>query len=229
MMDDPSVRIMDVLDEPLVPGEEPLRAELEALGTPVQFPAGHTIFWQGQPSHSVLLVQKGNLKVTQRAADGTEIILAIRGEGEVMGEEGVLMCEPRAATVTTITDLAGLDIGADAVLRFVRDHDLWPLMYRAAVRRRRQSDQRALLARLDVKSRLARWLLDLANEVGEEAADGWTIAVALSQQDLAGRIGASRDAVAIELRKLREDGLLSTGRRKITLHDLEGLRNIAHS
>lgn len=228
MMEDPSVRIMDVLGRPLSPGEEPLRSALEALGTPVQFPAEHTIFWEGQPSHSVLLIQKGSVKVTRKGADGTEIILAIRGEGEVMGEEGVLMGEPRAATVTTITDLAGLDIAADALLAFVRDHDLWPLMYRAAVRRRRQSDQRALLARLDVKSRLARWLLDLASEVGEEDGDGWTIAVALSQQDLAGRIGASRDAVAIELRKLRDEGLVSTGRRKIVLHDLEGLRNIAH-
>jgi CRP-like cAMP-binding protein len=100
-------------------------------------------------------------------------------------------------------------------------------MYRAAVQRRRQSDQRALLARLDVRNRLARWLLELATEVGEEIKDGWAIESTLSQQDLAGRIGASRDAVAIELRRLRESGLVSTGQRRIVLHDLEALRRLS--
>jgi CRP-like cAMP-binding protein len=219
---------MSILKEPLHPGEEPLRPALEALGTSVQFPPGHTIFWEGQPSHAVLIIQKGNLKVSQKAADGTEVILAIRGPDEVMGEEGVLMGEPRSATVTTINDVTGLDIGAEDLLQFVTKHDLWPVMYRAAVQRRRQMDQAALLARGGVKPRLARWLYDLTTEVGEPVEDGWVIAATLSQQDLAARIGASRDAVAIELRKFREEGLISTGRHRIVVHDPEALRRISH-
>jgi CRP/FNR family cyclic AMP-dependent transcriptional regulator len=220
MVDDASLRIIDVL-------HEDQRAALEALGSPVRFPAEHTIFWEGQPSHSVLILHKGNVKVTQKAADGTEVILAIRGPNELLGEEGVLMGEPRSSTITTITDVAGLDIKADDLLRFVDDQRLWLVMYRAAVRRRRQSDQQALLVRLDVKSRLARWLLELATEVGEQVDGDWAIAASLSQHDIASRIGASRDAVAIELRKLREQGLVTTGRRRIVLHDLDALRIIS--
>jgi len=203
------------------------RAALVSLGSPVRFPAEQAVFLEGQPSHSVLIIEQGSLKVTRQAADGMEIILAIRGAGEVMGEEGVLMGEVRAATVTAITEVSGLDIAAEQLLDFVEEQRLWPLMYRAAVQRRRQSDQRALLARLDVRNRLARWLLELATEVGEEIKDGWAIESTLSQQDLAGRIGASRDAVAIELRRLRESGLVSTGRRRIVLHDLEALRRLS--
>lgn len=229
MANDASLLIMSILEEPLHPGEEPLRPTLEALGMPVQFLPGETIFREGQPSRSVLIIQEGNLKVTQKAANGTEVILAIRGPGEVMGEEGVLMGEPRSATVTTINNVTGLDIGAEDLLQFVMKHDLWPVMYRAAVRRRRQMDQTVLLARLDVKARLARWLYDLTAEVGEQVGDdSWAIAATLSQQDLAARIGASRDAVAIELRKLREEGLVSTGRRRIVVHNLEALRKISH-
>jgi CRP-like cAMP-binding protein len=220
MAEDASIRIMDVLSR-----EQ--RAALETLGSPVKFPAEHTIFWEGQPSHSVLVIQEGHLKVTRRGIDGSEVILAIRGENEIMGEEGVLMAEARSATVTTITPVSGLDISAADLLQFVDHHCLWAVMYRAAVRRRRQSDQRAMLARLDVKSRLARWLLELADEVGEPVGDGWAIDAALSQQDFAGRIGASRDAVAIELRRFRELGLVSTGRRRIILHDLQALRRIS--
>lgn len=220
MVDDTSVRIMDILSV-----EQ--RTELEATGSPVSYPPEHTIFWEGQPSRAVLIIKSGNVKVTLRATDGTEVVLAVRGPAEFMGEEGVLMAEPRSATVTTITDVTGIDVSADDLLRFVDHHGLWPVMYRAAVRRRRQSDQRALLERLDVRSRLARWLLELAADVGEQVNDGWEISASLSQNDLAGRVGASREAVAIALRKLRADGVLTTQRRKIILHDLDELRRIS--
>jgi CRP-like cAMP-binding protein len=197
--------------------------ELESLGDPVTYPPNHTIFWEGQPSHAVLIIQSGNLKVTRETDDGTETILAIRGAEEVMGEEGVLMDEPRSATVTTINDVTGILVRADALLRFVEEQRLWPMMYRAAVRRRRQLDQRLLLLRLNVRNRLARWLLELATEVGESTGEGWVIESSLSQEDLAGRIGASRVAVVAELRKLRESGLISTGPQRIVLHDLEAL------
>lgn len=49
----------------------------------------------------------------------------------------------------------------------------------------------------------------------------------LTQQDLADWIGVSRDAVVIALRRLRDAGVLETGRLKITLHDLEVLRTAA--
>jgi CRP-like cAMP-binding protein len=155
------------------------------------------------------------------------VILSIFGPGEVMGDEGALMDEPRSATVTTITDVSGLDISAEQLLAFVEQQHLWPLMYRTVVQRRRQMSQQVLLSHLDVKGRLADWLLHLAKEVGRRTDDGWLLETTLSQADLAARIGASRDAVAIELRRLREDKLVSTGRRRIVLHDLEALRRLS--
>lgn len=122
------------------------------------------------------------------------------------------MDEPRAATVTAITEVTGLMVRADLLLRFVKEQDLWPAMYRATVRRRRQLEQGLKLARTAVRNRLARWLLELATEVGEDTEVGWVIESTLSQQDLAGSIGASRDAVAIELRKMPDRGLIITGR-----------------
>lgn len=177
----------------------------------------------------MLIIRSGNVKVTSQAADGTEILFALRGADEVMGEEGVLMEEPRSATVTAITEISGLLVRAEELLRFVREQDLWPAMYRATVRRRRQIEGRLMLSRLDVRHRLVRWLLELATEVGEDTDDGMVIESTLSQQDLAARIGASRDAVAIELRKLRERGLVTTARRRIVLHDLAALQVITTS
>ncbi|TGN74826.1 Crp/Fnr family transcriptional regulator [Streptomyces bauhiniae] len=205
---------------------EDQRQALHDRGVEVRFPEGQTIFWEGQPSRSVLVIEHGHIKVTRRAADGTEVILAVRGPGEVMGDEGVLMGEVRSASVTAITEVAGVDIAADSLLSFIEEERLWPVMYKAAVWRRRESDQQAVLARMGVKNRLARWLLELAAEFGSLRGEDWVLDVPVSQNDLANRIGASRDAVAIALRQLREQGLVSTGRRQITLHDLEGLRRL---
>jgi CRP-like cAMP-binding protein len=212
--------IVDVLTD------DDQRVALQALGSPVSFPSGQAVFLEGQPSHSVLIIQKGNVKVTKRCADGTEVILAIRGVGEIIGDEGVLMSELRSATMTTIDEVAGLDISAEDLLRFVEQYKLWPAMYKAVVRRRRQSDDQRLLAKLDVKSRLARSLLELAAVVGKQVKDGWLIEE-LSQEDLAARIFASRDAVAIELGRFRKQGLVSTGRRTIVLRDLGKLKEIS--
>jgi CRP/FNR family cyclic AMP-dependent transcriptional regulator len=220
--DDAPLRIMDFLTDDQ-------RRALEAKGTRVSFPPEDTIFREGQPSRSVVVIKEGNVKITQLAPDGTEVTLATRGVGEVMGDEGVLMDEVRSATVTTITEVVGVDIGAEKLLQFVEKEGLWPVMYRAAVRRRLQSDHRTLLARMDVRQRLANLLLEQAHSVGVQDSGDWVIEAAFSQQELADTIGASREAVAVELRKFREEGLVTTGRRRFVLHDLEALQRISPS
>jgi CRP/FNR family transcriptional regulator, cyclic AMP receptor protein len=204
---------------------ESQRAALEDLGTPVRYLPPRTIFEEGEPSRSVLIIQEGHVKVTRRDDAGNDVILAIRGPRYIMGDEGVLMDEVRSATVTTITEVAGLDVRAEDLLEFVNSQELWPVMYRAAVLRRRQSEEEVILPRPDtVKTRLARWLLQLTAEIGEQVDAGWQIA--MSQEELAGRIGASRDAVAVELGRLRKDKLVTTSRKLVILHDLEAIRKM---
>ncbi|MCX4856622.1 Crp/Fnr family transcriptional regulator [Streptomyces canus] len=204
------------------------RQGLEALGIRVQFPANHVIFWEGQPSRSILIIQQGNVAVIQGAPDGSEVLLAVRGPGELMGDEGALMGEPRSATVKAVSDVVGLDVPAEDLLQFVDQHHLWPQMYRNAIHRRRESDnERASLTRFTTTRRFALMLLNLAEETGKEVGDHWEIDLALSQQELGSRVGASREAAAKVLRLLRERGLIRTGRQKITVVDLEGLRTLA--
>ncbi|GAQ68775.1 CAMP receptor protein [Streptomyces turgidiscabies] len=204
------------------------RQELEALGTWVRFPSNHVIFWEGQPSRSALIIHEGNVAVMQTAPDDSEVLLAVRGPGELMGDEGALMGEPRSATVKAVSDVAGLDVTAEDLLGFIDRNHLWPQIYRSAIHRRRESDdERASLARLTITRRFARMLLDLAQETGKEVDGHWEIDLALSQQELGSRVGASREAAALALRKLREQGLVATGRQRLTVLNLEGLRILA--
>lgn len=202
--------------------------ELERLGTPVTFPTGRVIFTEGHPSHTVLLIKEGHVVVGKAGDDGSEILLATRGPGVVLGDEGVLLSEPRSATVRALTEVIGVDIPAGDLIDFVNERHLWPEMYRSAVRRRRESDEeRILLARHSVKVRLARWLVNMADEMGEQAGTDWPIDITFSQQDIASRIGSSREGVAAALRHFRKEGLVSTGRHTLTVHDLRTLRATA--
>src|SRR5687767_6102799 len=126
------LHIVDFLDDDQ-------RQRLEALGKPVSYPPMATVYWEGQPARSVLVIRKGSVKVSQRGPgpDEADVILAIRGVNEIIGDEGVLMNEVRSATLTAVTKVEGLDIAAEDILRFVDEHRLWPMMYRAAVYRRR--------------------------------------------------------------------------------------------
>jgi CRP-like cAMP-binding protein len=72
--------------------------------------------------------------------------------------------------------------------------------------------------------RLATMLVDLAARHGRDTADGVEIAIALSQDEIAGMIGASRDSVTRALASMRSRGLVETGRRSIIVRDLDALR-----
>ena len=91
------------------------------------------------------------------------------------------------------------------------------------------SEDRVDLALVGTGQRLAALLVDLADRHGRETADGIEIAIALSQDEISSMIGASRDSVSRALTSLRSRGLLVTGRRSVTLRDLDALRAYAFS
>jgi len=74
---------------------------------------------------------------------------------------------------------------------------------------------------------VARRLLDLAERFGKETPEGVKVELPLSQEELASWCGASRESTVKALRTLREVGALTTGRRQVTLHDVDGLRRHA--
>jgi CRP-like cAMP-binding protein len=98
-------------------------------------------------------------------------------------------------------------------------------LVRSVLGRIRDADRkRAEFASSDAAGRLARRLAELAEDHGEQDGTDVRIVLPLSQEELAGWTGASREAVAKALAQFRSRGWLSTERRRITVHDLEALR-----
>jgi CRP-like cAMP-binding protein len=165
----------------------------------------------------------------QVTADGREVLLGVRGKGELIGEWSVIDGLPRSASAVALEPVDAVQLDAVQFLGFLEASPkatLW--MLRSVLARLRDSDRkRAEFASSDAAGRLARRLTELAERHGQPVDGGIRITLPLSQDELAGWTGASREAVAKALAQFRGRGWLSTERRRITLHDVDALKKRA--
>ncbi|MDR8415046.1 Crp/Fnr family transcriptional regulator [Nonomuraea sp. 3-1Str] len=200
---------------------------LRAAGRPRRWERGSTVMSEGDTSDWVLVLTEGRVKVSSHTSSGTEVVLAVRGPGALLGEMCAIDGSPRSATVTTLEPVAGI------VLRdfpaFLQAHGrVAVLLLRLVTGRLRDADRKRVeYGAFDTTGRVATRLLELADRYGEKTNGGVRVALPLSQDELAGWTGASREAVSKALRSLRDRGLIETGRRRVVIHDLEGLRKRA--
>lgn len=205
------------------------QAALEAIGRRHRFRRGSVIFREGTESASVIIVRSGRVKVSSDTASGTEVVLAVRGPGALLGELSAIDGGPRSATVTALETVTALAIPSAQFERHLLEHGrIAFVLMRELTRRLRDADrQRIEFGAFDTTGRVAARLVELADRFGVPTDDGLRINLPLSQDELAGWIGASREAVTKALRALRQDGLIRTGRLQVVITDLDGLKHLA--
>ncbi|WP_327071940.1 Crp/Fnr family transcriptional regulator [Kitasatospora sp. NBC_01302] len=195
-------------------------------GSTLRFTAGQTIIRQGDLSDHVLALRTGAAKVVLRGEDDAEIVLALREPPEIIGEQAALTGGPRFSSVVALTDVTALAVPAAALRDLVEaDTDAALAIYRIVAGRHRDSERaRVELASRTVAQRAAAQLLALAPRIGAVDETTGAVRLPLTQQDLAGWVGASREAIVRTLRQMRDDGIVTTERATIIIHDLEALR-----
>jgi CRP-like cAMP-binding protein len=122
-----------------------------------------------------------------------------------------------------------LTVGSREFTAFLHAHPraMWLLLRILTGRLREAGRERAEFGVYDSLSRVARRLVELAERFGEPTESGIRITLSFTQDELAGWVGASREAVAHALKTLRARGYLRTQRRTVTVLDIEGLRRRA--
>jgi CRP/FNR family cyclic AMP-dependent transcriptional regulator len=187
------------------------------------FPAGATVIAAEEPGESAYVIVAGSVKVHVEEPDGSDVILAILGPGEIVGEMSVADSLGRSASVLTLEESTLLHIDGAAFRTSVRE---MPAMARNLVnilsRRLRLANTHVRsLAALDVYGRVAAQLLAFAREYGETAPNGDVlIPLRLTQFDLASLVGASRVRVNQATGYYRGRKHISVGRdHRITVHD----------
>lgn len=199
---------------------------LLAAGTGRKFRPGEVLLRQGDTASHVLLLVTGRVKV-ELALSNREMLLAVRGPGELLGEIAVLGGDGdhRSSTVTALDPCFTRVLAADRFRALIRQAGLETELLRFAMGRIREGEAwRAEIAVLPAKLRVVRALVRLAVPEGAGPVD-----VGLGQAEIGQAIGLSRSMVAAELAWLREQGLVVTARRRIIIADLPRLRALAGS
>jgi CRP-like cAMP-binding protein len=186
---------------------------------------GDVLLRQGDDGAHVLLLTAGRVKVTRVEYDGSEMLLAVRSPREALGEISAWDGSSRSATVTALEPCITYVISAAYFRRTIDEFSGADIVLRHLLSRLREGeDIRAELAHPSAAQRVARVLLRLGVSLSRGGGESLTLDVGLSQEELARAVGLSRSSFAAELGTLRARGLVTTGRRRVVLHDLARLR-----
>jgi CRP-like cAMP-binding protein len=203
--------------------------DLRSIGRERSYAANVTLFHHGDETGPVIVLLDGRVKVVSPTVADREVIVAVRGPGELLGELSAIDGEPRSATVTTLEPVQALLVPGSAFASFLdRRPRVALVILRVVAGRLRYADaQQAGFATHDVVGRVAQRLVEMSERFGASEHGRIEIALPLSQEELAAWTGASREAVSKALQLLRSLGVLETGRRHVTVLDLEALRRHA--
>lgn len=192
--------------------------ELRALseqGVIKSFPKNTVIVNEGDETNSFYIIVAGRVKVFVSDETGKEIVLGTSGAGDYFGEM-VLDGGPRSASVMTLEPSRFAVIPKEKFRDFLVTHPTFAmhLVERLIRRTRTLTESVKSLALMDVYGRVARLLLELAKPV-----DGrLIIAERLTQQDIADRVGASREMISRILKDLTIGGYVTIEKKQITIN-----------
>ena len=195
--------------------KDPVARELATRGQVRSFAKNTVIINEGDRADSLFIIISGRVKIYVSDQQGREMILDIQGPGKYVGEMS-LDGGPRSASVQTLEATICAFVSRDALTAAIAaDPDLaLSLIVKLIARTRITTETVKNLALTDVYGRVARLLLSLARE-----RDGkLVVPERLTQQDIADRVGASRDMISRIFKDLTTGGYVTVVDRQITLN-----------
>lgn len=195
--------------------DEPLLQAMAARGGTRHYPAHAVLVSEHDESDAIFVITAGRVKVYGSGSDGREVVFTTLGPGETFGEM-TLDGGPRSASVMTLEPTQCMVVSGAQVRDVLATHPDFALylIRKLIALVRRSSDTVKRLALDDVYTRVAKLLQELARP----AADGrLVVAQRLTQQDIAERVGSSREMISRIFKQLTIGGYVATEDRHIVL------------
>ena len=199
-------------------------ADLAAAASRHVYSQGQMIFLEGEPTAGLFLVEQGTVKICRFAADGREHILHLVHAGDTFNDVSALDGGPNPACATAFSDVVVWRVARPELREVAARHPelSWSLIESLAGRARYLVNIVQDLAMRNVKGRLARLLLEQA-----QAAEQGLPPVALTQEEMASRLGTVREVVGRALRSLVAENVISMERQRIVIVDRQRLQEAA--
>jgi CRP/FNR family transcriptional regulator, cyclic AMP receptor protein len=207
---------------------------LTAAGRIGKYAPGTTICRQGEPATFLFVLIGGWVKVVTVSRDGDEAVLALRGDGDVVGEFAGELTGYRTATMYALDDVEAVLIQHTRFSAYLDSCPPAAAAYRRELVQRFSeiADSQHARATTSGAQRLARLLITLADRHGQPLEPGGpgsevVIALPLTQEELADLALASRATATRALADWRKRKIIQTGHRRITILEPVALHRLA--
>lgn len=205
--------------------DESQLGELSRTMTRHSFRRGDVVFYQGDPSGKLYVVEDGWVKLTRQSEMGDELLIDVFGPGSIFGEVSIFTNEPRSGTVAALESVTMTSLSRDSFYRLVQAHPRIALgcLEILARRLRALDDLVQDMSFLDVPGRLAKRLMELAEQKGVDTPSGTLIDLRITQEELATMVGTTRESVNKTLALFRRQGILTKHGTRMVISDPERL------
>lgn len=215
----------------------PAFAELEgkeldsilSLARSSRFPKDSEVFAQGEAANSFFLLLSGHVRVVRTSPEGHQVVARFINEGELFG---IAMAMGR--TTYPASAVAAVDC---VVLSW--PNSAWPDMqsrfpafgasaYRTVGARLQETQEQVMeMSTQQVEQRVAHALLRIVAQTGRKTADGIEIDFPITRQDIAEMTGTTLHTVSRLLSAWEDEGIVRSGRQKVTVTDPHALLLVA--
>jgi CRP-like cAMP-binding protein len=194
-----------------------------------RIPKGTSIFQQGEAAKSFFVLLHGRLKVVKVTPQGQQVLIRFVNPGDIYGIAKALRREDYPATATAIVDSITLIWPSEVWDDIMAAHPSFATNVMQTMGDRLQEAHTRVkeLSTEEVEHRVAHTLLRLIAQSGRKTEDGILIDFPITQQDLAQASGTTFNSVSRVLGAWEDAGLVTVGRRKIVVRDVQGLTNVA--
>ncbi|MCX5812244.1 MAG: Crp/Fnr family transcriptional regulator [Proteobacteria bacterium] len=185
-----------------------------------RYPKGYVVFQEGEQGDALYIIVNGKVKVSIYDEDGREYILDIIGKDGFFGELSLIDELPRSADIITTEDSTFLVIKRVEFLKLLVDNPVITLsILKTLSKRLRAADERIRgFAFLSVEGRILKYLIDIGERTGVKVKNYLIIENGPSQIEIASSCGCSRETVSRMIKNLVEKDVLSSGKRRYTIH-----------
>ncbi len=192
-------------------------------------PKGNIVFYEDDPGTSCYIILEGKVKIVVNSAhDGREHILGILKRCDLFGEMSLIDGMMRSATAIAVEEAQVLTIQRDEFLSLLQSMPTIALKLLVVLSRRLRSTDRHVesLAFLSAPGRVARLLLDLAEEMGKTTPTGLAFETKMTRQEMANLTGTSRETFTRVLMEYQDRGLVDIDRNSFVLRNETKLREL---
>jgi CRP/FNR family transcriptional regulator len=194
-----------------------------------KYSKGQVIFFEGDMSDKLYIINKGSAKTYTYTKEGKEQILYILSEGDFIGDLSLLKKDKYDFNAEALDDTNVCILSKDDFDRVIKENPSITLNILEYVHDRILRLERLVqtLSTKDVEARIAGLLLSFVKEFGHDSKEGIVIELPINREEMANYIGVTRETISRKLASLQDENIIElVGNKKIVIKDMELLEEM---